>query len=63
MHINDTTRQMIREIIVELFREVAETDSRNEEVYKLEQHLWDIISTKVSKFKVNVYGVSLEERL
>ena len=62
MHINDTTRQMIREIVVELFKEVLEPNaSANKQVIQLEDHLYDIIRNKLDNYKVEVYGVSLKE--
>ena len=62
MHINDTARQMIREIVVELFKEVLEPNtSANKQVIQLEDHLYDIIRNKLDNYKVEVYGVSLRE--
>ena len=62
MHINDTARQMIREIVVELFKEVLEPNtSANKQVIQLEDYLHDIIRNKVDNYKVEVYGVSLKE--
>ena len=61
MIINDTNKQMIREIIVELFKEVADTNVTDKQVILLEQHMQDIIARKVNKYSVNVYGVHLEE--
>ena len=52
---------MIREIVVELFKEVADTDVTDKQVILLEQHMQDIIARKVNKYSVNVYGVHLEE--
>ena len=62
MHINDTTRQMIREIVVELFKETLETNpTEDKEVIQLTDTLDDIIKNKVDNYKVEVYGVSLRE--
>jgi len=61
MYINDTTRQMIREIVVELFKEVIEGNLRTNQVIQLEDYLNDIIRNKVDNYKVEVYGVSLKE--
>lgn len=62
MHINDTARQMIREIVVELFKEVLEPNtSANKQVIQLEDYLYDIIRNKLDNYKVEVYGVSLKE--
>jgi len=62
MYINDTTRQMIREIVVELFKEVLLTNpNEDKEVIQLTDTLDDIIKNKVDNYKVEVYGVSLKE--
>ena len=63
MQINDQTKQMIREIVVELFKEVAskQTFGVSDEVIHLDEHLHDWTSRKIEKYKVNVYGVSLQE--
>lgn len=62
MYINDTTRQMIREIVVELFKETLETNpTEDKEVIQLTDTLDDIIKNKVDNYKVEVYGVSLKE--
>jgi len=61
MQINETTRQMIREIVVELFKEVIEGNLRTNQVIQLEDYLNDIIRNKVDNYKVEVYGVSLKE--
>jgi len=64
MHINETTKQMIREIVVELFKEVAskQTFGVNDEVIQLDEHLHDWTGRKIDKYKVKVYGATLEER-
>ena len=63
MQINDTTKQMIREIVVELFEETASSQvfGINKQVLMLNEHLQDILSKKIDKYKVNVYGVTLQE--
>ncbi len=62
MHINDTTRQMIRGIVVELFKETLETNpTEDKEVIQLTDTLDDIIKNKVDNYRVEVYGVSLKE--
>ena len=65
MHINETTKQMIREIVVELFKEVAskQTFGVSDEVIQLDEHLHDWVGAKIDKYKVNVYGVTLQEGL
>ena len=64
MHINETTKQMIREIVVELFKEVAskQTFGVKDEVIQLDEHLHDWTGRKIDKYKVKVYGATLEER-
>ena len=62
MYINDTTRQMIREIVVELFQDVFKPNpTDNEQVIQLTDTLEDIIKNKVENYKVEVYGESLKE--
>jgi len=62
MHINETTRQMIREIVVELFQEILQPNpDANKQVIQLTDTLDDIIKNKVDNYKVEVYGVSLKE--
>lgn len=64
MHINETTKQMIREIVVELFKEVAskQTFGVKDEVLQLDEHLHDWTGRKINNYKVKVYGATLEER-
>lgn len=64
MHINETTKQMIREIVVELFKEVAskQTFGVSDEVIQLDEHLNDWVGAKIDKYDVKVYGARLEER-
>ena len=56
-------KQIIREVVVELFKEVAskQTFGVNDQVLQLDEHLHDWTSRKLDKYKVNVYGVSLQE--
>ena len=62
MHINETTKQMIREIVVELFVEVLVANpNEDKQVIQLTDTLEDIIKNKVDNYKVEVYGVSLKE--
>jgi len=65
MQINEPTKQMIREIVVELFKEVAskQTFGVSDEVIQLDEHLHDFVGAKIDKYKVNVYGVTLQEGL
>ena len=64
MQINEPTKQMIREIVVELFKEVAskQTFGNSDEVIQLDEHLHDWTGRKIDKYKVNIYGATLEER-
>lgn len=64
MHINETTKHMIRQIVVELFKEVAskQTFGNSDEVIQLDEHLHDWVGRKIDKYNVKVYGARLEER-
>ena len=64
MQINEQTKQMIREIVVELFKEVAskQTFGVSDDVLQLDEHLHDWTGRKIDKYKVKVYGARLEER-
>ena len=64
MHLHETTKQIIREIVVELFKEVAskQTFGVNDDVLQLDEHLHDWTGRKIDKYKVKVYGATLEER-
>ena len=55
---------MIREIVVELFKEVAskQTFGVSDEVIQLDEHLHDWTGRKIDKYNVKVYGATLEER-
>jgi hypothetical protein len=61
MHINDTTKQMIREIVVEMFKETVEENFDDKEILMLYEWLQEIMSKKIDNYKVNVYGVRLQE--
>jgi len=63
MHINETTKQMIREIVVELFKEVSERNLQTNQEIELEDCLMDIISNKLNNYKVDIYGISFREGL
>ena len=56
-------KQIIREVVVELFKEVAskQTFGVSDDVLMLDEHLHEWTSRKLDKYKVNVYGVSLQE--
>ena len=64
MQINEQSKQIIREIVVELFKEVAskQTFGVNDEVLQLDEHLHDWVGRKIDKYKVEVYGARLQER-
>ena len=64
MQTPEPIRQMIREIVVELFKEVAskQTFGVNDEVIQLDEHLHDWVGRKIDKYKVEVYGARLQER-
>ena len=63
METPEPIRQMIRETVVELFKEVAskQTFGVSDEVLQLDEHLHDWTGRKIDKYKVNVYGATLEE--
>ena len=64
MQINEQTKQMIREIVVELFKDVASkrTFGVSDDVLMLDEHLHDWVGRKIDKYKVEVYGARLQER-
>ena len=61
MEIDDDTRLEIRQIVVDLFKEVLEGNLQTNQEIQLEDCLQDIMSNKIEKYKVNVYGVTLQE--
>lgn len=62
MEIDAETKFYIRQIVVELFKEILEPNSSgNKEVIQLEDNINDIIRNKLDNYKVEVYGVSLRE--
>ena len=63
MQINETTKHMIREIVVEMFKETVEENFDDTQILKLHEWLQDIMSKKIDNYKVNVYGVTLQEGL
>ena len=63
MHINETTKQMIREIVVEMFKETVEENFDDTQILMLYEWLQEIMSKKIDNYKVNVYGVTLQEGL
>ena len=63
MHINETTKHMIREIVVEMFKETVEENFDDTQILMLHEWLQEIMSKKIDNYKVNVYGVTLQEGL
>ena len=61
MHINETTKQMIREIVVEMFKETVEENFDDTQILMLYEWLQEIMSKKIDKYEVKVYGVTLQE--
>ena len=62
MQIDDDTRLEIRQIVVQMFKDVVEGNLQTNQVIQLEDHLLDIIGNKIGNYEVNVYGTSLRER-
>tara|TARA_B000000565_G_scaffold246649_1_gene215443 strand:- start:458 stop:658 length:201 start_codon:yes stop_codon:yes gene_type:complete len=54
-------KQIIREVVVELFKEIVEENFDDKQTLMLNEWLQDIMSKKIDKYNVNVYGVSLQE--
>ena len=63
MQINEPTKQIIREIVVEMFKETVEENFNDTQILMLHEWLQDIMSKKIDNYKVNVYGVTLQEGL
>ena len=63
MVINETNKQMIREIVVELFQDlVSKKDWTADEVIQLDEHLHEWTSRKIDNYEVKVYGARLQEK-
>ena len=62
MQIDDDTRLEIRQIVVQMFKDVVEGNLQTNQVIELEDHLLDIIGNKIGNYTVEVYGTSLRER-
>ena len=56
-------KQIIREVVVEMFKETVEENFDDKQILMLNEWLQEIMSKKIDKYKVNVYGVSLQEEL
>ena len=54
-------KQIIREVVVEMFKETVEENFDDKQILMLNEWLQEIMSKKIDKYKVNVYGVSLQE--
>ena len=63
MHINETTKQMIRALVVEMFKETVDENFDDTQILMLHEWLQEIMSKKIDNYKVNVYGVTLQEGL
>ena len=50
MHINETTKQMIREIVVEMFKETVEENFDDTQILMLHEWLQDIMSKKIDNY-------------
>ena len=61
MQIDEPIKQMIRDTVVEMFKETVEENFDDNQILMLNEWLQEIMSKKVDKYKVNVYGVSLQE--
>ena len=62
MQIDDDIRLEIRQIVVQMFKDVVEGNLQTNQVIQLEDHLLDIIGNKIGNYTVEVYGTSLKER-
>ena len=64
MQINEQSKQIIREIVVELFKEVAskQTFGVSDDVLQLDEHLHDWTGRKIDNYNGRVYGARLEEK-
>ena len=56
-------KQIIREVVVEMFKETVEENFDDTQILMLHEWLQDIMSKKIDNYKVNVYGVTLQEGL
>ena len=61
MQIDEPIKKMIRDTVVEMFKETVEENFDDNQILMLNEWLQEIMSKKVDKYKVNVYGVSLQE--
>jgi ribosomal protein S17E len=61
MQIDEPIKQMIRETVVEMFKETVEENFDDNQILMLNEWLQEIMSKKIDKYNVNVYGVSLQE--
>lgn len=61
MQIDEPIKKMIRDTVVEMFKETVEENFDDNQILMLNEWLQEIMSKKIDKYKVNVYGVSLQE--
>jgi len=60
-NINEEVKKEIRNIVVEIFKEVCDEKWDDDQVFMLDEHLREIMAKKLDKYQVKVYGVSFEE--
>ena len=61
MQIDEPIKKMIRDTVVEMFKETVEENFDDNQILMLNEWLQEIMSKKIDKYNVNVYGVSLQE--
>ena len=61
MQIDEPIKKMIRDTVVEMFKETVEENFDDNQILMLNEWLQEIMSKKIDKYTVNVYGVSLQE--
>ena len=61
MQIDEPIKKMIRDTVVEMFKETVEENFDDNQILMLNEWLQEILSKKIDKYNVNVYGVSLQE--
>ena len=62
MQIDEPIKKMIRDTVVEMFKETVEENFDDNQILMLNEWLQEIMSKKIDKYKVKVYGATLEER-
>ena len=61
MQIDEPIKKMIRDTVIEMFKETVEENFDDNQILMLNEWLQEIMSKKIDKYNVNVYGVSLQE--